>query len=320
MLQSGKSVHLEQAGLIAYLALCGSFVPAQSAVMGLLDGIYSCVSESDSVTSDMSSFCRESARMAYMQRHCSGRSLCLIDEYGKGTATDHGVALLTAALQCWAEKGAACPLVLASTHYHEMFSLGLVQTSARLMAYTMSFIDESSGSGSASAAAHSRPPSPTSLVSSGSRPAAARIPSIVPLFKLQPGVCADSHALSCSKAAGLPASLLDRAASLMSAFTSAQRVAPWQYVLDVRQAERAGADALLWAAFTRLVGLGLDTCGDEEVETLREVLLRQEREAEVLEADVGDGLAANVSAEHRSASRASITEDVDDSADADMRD
>ena len=223
---------MEQVGLIAYLALCGSFVPAQSAVVGLLDGIYTCVSEVDSVTSDMSSFCRESAHMAYMQRHCTGRSLCLIDEYGKGTATDHGVALLTAALQCWAERATTCPLVLASTHYHEMFTLGLIRTDERMKAYTMSFIDETQSSTSVSA--RGRPASPASVISSSS----ARIPSIVPLFKLQPGVCADSHALSCSKAAGLPTAMLDRAASLMSAFHSSQRVTAWQYVLDVRRAEK----------------------------------------------------------------------------------
>ena len=141
--QSGKSVYLQQVGLIAYLALCGSFVPAEAAVVGLLDGIYACVSTESSVTSDMSSFCQESAHMAYMQRHCTGRSLCLIDEYGQGTATDHGMALLTAALECWADRAAACPLVLASTHYHDMFVLGLVRTDEqRVRAYTMTFIDE----------------------------------------------------------------------------------------------------------------------------------------------------------------------------------
>ena len=301
---------MEQVGLIAYLALCGSFVPAQSAVVGLLDGIYTCVSEVDSITSDMSSFCRESAHMAYMQRHCTGRSLCLIDEYGKGTATDHGVALLTAALQCWAEKGTGCPLVLTSTHYHDMFTLGLIHTDERVQAYTMSFIDEAEGI--SGAATHARASSPMSVISSSSRPPSSRIPSIIPLFKLQPGVCADSHALSCSKAAGLPVALLDRAASLMAAFQSSLRVTAWQYVLDVRRAEKAEIDARLWAAFTRLAGLGLDKCADEEVQALWAVL-RQEREEMMKNKAEGEGEKpeAQMQLAHRSASLASIMEEVE---------
>ena len=295
-------MYVEQVGLIAYLALCGSFVPAQEAVVGLLDGIYTCVSEVDSVTSDMSSFCRESAHMAYMQRHCTGRSLCLIDEYGTGTATDHGIALLTAALQCWAEKSAGCPLVVASTHFHDMFTLGLIQPSERVHAHTMSFIDEAHSS--SAAAAYMRPSSSTSLVSLSSRLATIRIPSIVPLFKLQPGVCADSHALSCSKAAGLPVAMLDRAAALMSAFQSSQRVTAWQYVLDVQRAERAETDARMWATFTRLAGLGLDKCGDEELDVLW-MALRQDREDTHVKAEAEDEVpGAQAQQAHRSASRA----------------
>ena len=312
-------MYIEQVGLIAYLALCGCFVPAESAVVALLDGIYACISTVDSVTSDMSSFCQESAHMAYMQRHATGRSLCLIDEYGKGTATNDGAALLTAALQCWAEKTTGCPLVLASTHYHEMFTLGLIQQGDRIQAHTMTFIDETDNKDREAAAI--APLSPKSSHSSTTRPPHTRIPSIIPLFKLQPGICTDSYALSCSQAAALPIALLDRSAHLMAAFQSSQRITPWQYVMDVRAAERAERNDRLWSCFKRLVKRGLEMCADEEVEGLRTVLKLEEEEMKVkLEAERERREAQALQTVHRSASRMSITLDGEDDDNQEMND
>jgi DNA mismatch repair ATPase MutS len=80
VLQSGKTVYLQHVGIIAYMALCGCFVPAASAVVGLLDGLYSCMATTESVSSDVSSFCQEAWRIAFMQQHATARILVVLDK------------------------------------------------------------------------------------------------------------------------------------------------------------------------------------------------------------------------------------------------
>lgn len=84
---SGKSVYLKQVGLLAYMAHVGCFVPAVKAEIGVLDGIYSRLRTLDSVTGGMSSFAIDLRQMSGGLKQATGRSLILIDEFGKGTAT-----------------------------------------------------------------------------------------------------------------------------------------------------------------------------------------------------------------------------------------
>lgn len=96
---SGKSVYLKQVGLIAYLAHIGACVPAEAAVVGLMDGIFARIASRESSSVANSSFFLDLTQVSTMLRHASPRSLLLIDEFGKGTDPLDGAALLGASLE-----------------------------------------------------------------------------------------------------------------------------------------------------------------------------------------------------------------------------
>lgn len=84
---SGKSIYLKQVGLLAYMAHVGCFVSAAKAEIGVLDGIFSRLRTMDSVRGGMSSFATDVRQMSGALKSATGRSLILVDEFGKGTAT-----------------------------------------------------------------------------------------------------------------------------------------------------------------------------------------------------------------------------------------
>ena len=263
--------------MIAYLALCGCFVPAASAVVGLLDGLYSCLLTTESVSSDMSAFCQEASRIAFMQRHATQRSLCLLDEFGKGTASDDGVALLTATLRHWQAATDLCPKAVVSTHLHEVFTYQLLTLSPYLQAFSMNFHDEAQPT----AAPSSPPCSPASCHSLATHAPPAVIPCITPLFTLVPGVCGDSYALSCAQHAGLPQSLLHRAAALSAAFSQSQRVSAWSAVMQEREEEEAESWRRAWLRFEALVDAGLEDVEDSAIMQFVRSLELEDRKVEV---------------------------------------
>lgn len=118
---SGKSVHLKQAGVIAYLAHVGSFVPAASARVGLLDRFVSRMRNAEGACGSLSTFGRDAARVAYALRHAGPRTLLLLDEFGKGTAASDGAALLAAVCRRLARPGG--PVTLVATHFALLPSL-----------------------------------------------------------------------------------------------------------------------------------------------------------------------------------------------------
>lgn len=129
---------------VVHLAHVGSFVPAQSALVGLSDRIVArTAAPSTACGAGRSTFAADLAQVAVMLRHatgttcrctsvrcarclqhdCSsstGRSLCVLDEFGKGTLATDGAGLLAGCLQHWAAAGAACPKMLACTHFLEL--------------------------------------------------------------------------------------------------------------------------------------------------------------------------------------------------------
>lgn len=84
---SGKSVYLKQVGLLAYMAHVGCFVSADKAEIGVLDGIYTRLRTMDSIRGGMSSFATDVRQMAGALNMATGRSLVLVDEFGKGAST-----------------------------------------------------------------------------------------------------------------------------------------------------------------------------------------------------------------------------------------
>ncbi|KAF4524171.1 hypothetical protein B566_EDAN010627 [Ephemera danica] len=121
---SGKSVYLKQVALIVYLAQIGSFVPARSAKIGLVDKIFTRIQTNESVSTRLSAFMIDLRQMSLALTSSSPRSLLVVDEFGKGTSELDGLSLLAASLSSLLERGNdLCPLVLVSTHFHHVVEL-----------------------------------------------------------------------------------------------------------------------------------------------------------------------------------------------------
>jgi DNA mismatch repair protein MSH5 len=96
---SGKSVYLKQVGLLVYLAHIGSFVPCDKAIIGLTDRILTRINSVETVSSPQSSFSLDLHQTSRILSSHTSRSLCLLDEFGKGTAPVDGIALLAATVK-----------------------------------------------------------------------------------------------------------------------------------------------------------------------------------------------------------------------------
>jgi DNA mismatch repair protein MutS len=119
----GKSTFLRQVGLLVILAQIGSFVPAKSATLGIVDRIFTRIGAGDDLASGQSTFYVEMAEAANILRRATRRSLLLIDEVGRGTGTIDGLAIAQAICEFLLEHETRTPLVLFATHFHELVSL-----------------------------------------------------------------------------------------------------------------------------------------------------------------------------------------------------
>ena len=119
----GKSTFLRQTGLMVVLAQMGSFVPATEAKLSVCDRLFTRVGASDYLLRGQSTFMVEMQETAYILRHASEKSLLLLDEIGRGTATFDGLSIAWAVAEHLAERGASCPRTLFATHYHELVDL-----------------------------------------------------------------------------------------------------------------------------------------------------------------------------------------------------
>lgn len=182
---SGKSVYLKQVGLIVYLAHIGSYVPAERAVISLVDRLFTRVETLDSVSLSQSTFTVDLHQMATMLRYCTPRSLLLIDEFGKGTASGDGVALLAATIQHLVTLPGGAPKTLVTTHYQELFRAGVLAASPEVTLFQMEVML-----------------APTDT---------AGAEDLVPLFRLTLGRAASSFGVLCAAHAGMPADILARA-------------------------------------------------------------------------------------------------------------
>lgn len=117
----GKSTYMRQNALIILLAHMGSYVPAQSATIGIVDQIFTRIGASDQLAKGQSTFMVEMSEMAYILKYATDKSFVLIDEIGRGTSTHDGVALAHACALQLAQKTQA--YTLFSTHYFELTEL-----------------------------------------------------------------------------------------------------------------------------------------------------------------------------------------------------
>jgi DNA mismatch repair protein MutS len=120
---AGKSALLRQTALIALMAQMGSFVPAERARMGLVDKVFTRVGASDNISSGESTFMVEMNETASIMNNVSDRSLILLDEIGRGTSTYDGISIAWSIAEYLHHNGTARPKTLFATHYHELNEL-----------------------------------------------------------------------------------------------------------------------------------------------------------------------------------------------------
>ncbi len=120
---SGKSVYLRQVGLIVLLAQIGSFVPAESARIGIVDKIFTRVGASDNLAGGESTFLVEMHETANIVNNATPKSLILLDEVGRGTSTFDGLSIAWALTEYLHENINVAAKTLFATHYHELNEL-----------------------------------------------------------------------------------------------------------------------------------------------------------------------------------------------------
>ncbi|CAM9928524.1 unnamed protein product [Ascophyllum nodosum] len=212
---SGKSVYVKQVGVTVFLSHVGSFVPAEKAIIGLTDRIFTRISTVETSSLPQSTFTID---VAHMVRGGTERSLLLIDEFGKGTAPADGIGLVAALVRHLSQTRRKC---LFTLHFHEIFSQGLVKIhSPNDMRTELSDVSVFRMDVYAPLPAKARPQLDEVMVENGTAVetnkrsvddedwVAARP---TPLFKLVPGVTSTSYGIACAEFAGIPPDVLDRA-------------------------------------------------------------------------------------------------------------
>jgi DNA mismatch repair protein MutS len=179
---SGKSTYLRQAALIALLAQIGSFVPASTVKMGLVDRIFTRIGAQDEIHAGQSTFMVEMIEVANILHHATPRSLLILDEIGRGTSTYDGVSIAWAVVEFINSHPQLRAKTLFATHYHELTQLADILPSVRN--YNVA-VTESDG-------------------------------NVVFLHKIIPGGADRSYGIHVAQLAGLPHPVIQRANEIMA--------------------------------------------------------------------------------------------------------
>ena len=183
----GKSTYLRQAAMLVLMAQMGSFVPAESLRFGLVDRIYTRIGASDNVARGRSTFMVEMTETATILNTATNRSLILLDEMGRGTATFDGLSLAWATVEyLHAEVGAR---TLFATHYHELTMLA--EKLPRVRNLRVGVKETASG--------------------------------IVFLHNIEPGAASKSYGIEVARLAGLPAAVIERAKHVLKQHEKQER-------------------------------------------------------------------------------------------------
>ncbi len=120
---AGKSTYMRQVALIVIMAQIGSFVPARSAHIGLVDSVFTRVGAADDLASGQSTFMVEMSEVAEILKNATDKSLIIFDEIGRGTSTFDGMSIARAVLEFTCSKRTLGAKTLFATHYHELTEL-----------------------------------------------------------------------------------------------------------------------------------------------------------------------------------------------------
>ncbi len=120
---AGKSTYMRQVALIVLMAQIGSFVPARSARIGIVDRVFTRIGASDDLASGQSTFMVEMSEVASILKYATSRSLLILDEIGRGTSTYDGMSIARAVLEYAANPKKLGAKTLFATHYHELSTM-----------------------------------------------------------------------------------------------------------------------------------------------------------------------------------------------------
>jgi DNA mismatch repair protein MutS len=183
----GKSTYLRMAAMLVLMAQMGSFVPAESLRLGLVDRIYTRIGASDNVARGRSTFMVEMTETATILNTATRRSLILLDEMGRGTATFDGLSLAWATVEYLHAE--TCARTLFATHYHELTMLAEKLPRVRNLRVG---VKEAAG-------------------------------GIVFLHNIEPGAASKSYGIEVAKLAGLPSVVIDRAKRILKQHEKQER-------------------------------------------------------------------------------------------------
>jgi DNA mismatch repair protein MutS len=181
---AGKSTFMRQVALIVLMAQIGSFVPADTAVIGLVDRIFTRVGAQDDISSGQSTFMVEMTETSYILSHSTRNSLIILDEVGRGTSTYDGLAIAQAVVEYIHNNPRCGAKTLFATHYHELIELA--QTLPRVKNYNVAVTEEGG--------------------------------KVIFLRKLIPGGADRSYGIHVAQLAGMPRTVIHRAEELLSHF------------------------------------------------------------------------------------------------------
>ncbi len=186
---SGKSCYLRQIGLIQLMAQVGSFIPAQSAQLSICDRIFTRVGAVDDLATGQSTFMVEMNETANILNHGTARSLILLDEIGRGTATFDGLSIAWAVAEHLATEVRA--RTIFATHYHELNELASILPNVANYQVTVKEMPD----------------------------------QIIFLHRVQPGGADRSYGIEAGRLAGLPPSVIQRARQVMSQIEKHSKIA-----------------------------------------------------------------------------------------------
>lgn len=200
----GKSTYLRQTALIVILAQMGSFVPAKEARLGCVDRIYTRVGASDNLARGRSTFMVEMIETANILNTATGRSLILLDEVGRGTATFDGLSLAWAIAEFLVQNPAGKAKTLFATHYHELTKMAEMHPGVKNCCMAIQEVGK----------------------------------EIVFLRRVSPGAADKSYGIEVARLAGMPRDVLERANEIL------ERLERKEIDLTGRSRRRSAEEAL----------------------------------------------------------------------------